>query len=239
MRAFLMSNSTCSGDTYLNHAKADLVRFLDGIDELFFVPFALADIDGYTRQAARFFASIGIAVTGAHRVSAELLAHAPAIFTGGGNTFRLVKALHETGRMEAIQQAVADGASYLGASAGTNIAAPTLSTTNDMPIVEPPSFSTLGLVPFQINPHYLDPAPKSTHMGETREERIVQYLEENETPVLGLREGTWLRCEDGRYFLEGMERGARLFRRDEAPVEYSAPAELTGVLPGAEGSLTS
>ncbi|AXE37669.1 dipeptidase PepE [Acidipropionibacterium virtanenii] len=230
MRAFLLSNSTCSGNTYLNHAKDDLARFLDGIDELFFVPFALADVDGYTAVAARFFAGIGISVTGAHRVSTGLLSQAPAIFTGGGNTFRLVKALHETGRMEAIQQAVADGASYLGASAGTNIAAPTLSTTNDMPIVEPPSFSTLGLVPFQINPHYLDPVPGDTHMGETREERIVQYLEENETPVLGLREGTWLRCEDGRYFLEGMERGARLFRRGAEPAEFSAPAELTSVL---------
>lgn len=232
MRAFLLSNSTCAGDSYLNHAKEDLARFLDGIDELFFVPFALADRDGYTTQAARFFSSIGIDVTGAHRVSNELLAQAPAIFTGGGNTFRLVKTLHETGRMEAIAQAVASGASYLGASAGTNIAAPTLSTTNDMPIVEPPSFTTLGLVPFQINPHYLDPTPKSTHMGEIREERILQYLEEHETPVLGMREGTWLRCEDGRYFLEGMERGARLFRRGDEPTEFSAPTELTEVLPG-------
>lgn len=233
MRAFLLSNSTCSGDTYLNHAKEDLVRFLDGIDELFFVPYALADRDGYTTQAARFFASIGITVTGAHRASVELLAQAPAIFTGGGNTFRLVKALQESGRMEAIAQAVAGGASYLGASAGTNIAAPSLSTTNDMPIVEPTSFATLGLVPFQINPHYLDPVAGSTHMGETREQRIVQYLEENTTPVLGLREGTWLRCEDGRYFLEGAQAGARLFRRDAEPAEFAAPAELTDALPAA------
>jgi dipeptidase E len=124
---------------------------------------------------------------------------------------------------------VDDGLLYMGASAGSNIAAPTIRTTNDMPIVQPTSFDALGLVPFQINPHYIDPPTGSTHMGETREERLVEYLEENETPVVGLREGAWLRVEDGRVWLGGT-RAARIFRRDAAPEERAPGADLSDLL---------
>jgi dipeptidase E len=122
---------------------------------------------------------------------------------------------------------------YMGASAGTNIAAPTIRTTNDMPIVEPDGFDALGLVPFQINPHYLDPDPQSRHMGETREERIREFLEENDRVVVGLREGAWLRIEGGEALLRGA--GARVFRRGEAPREVAAGGRLDPLLAPASG----
>lgn len=148
------------------------------------------------------------------------------MFVGGGNSFRLLSALYRTGLREALIKAVAGGLPYMGAGAGTNMAAPSLRTTNDMPIVEPPSFETLGLVPFQINPHYLDPDPASTHKGETREERLREFPEENDVPVLGLREGSWLRVEGERAVLGG-ERDARLFRRGAEPRELSVGAGLS------------
>ncbi|WGW12071.1 dipeptidase PepE [Saxibacter everestensis] len=196
MELLLLSNSTNKGDDYLGHAKALVEDFLAGIPELLFIPFALADHDGYTRtvQEALPFTS----VRGIHDAPdpAAALAEAEAVFVGGGNTFRLTKTLQETALLAALRLAVRSGTTrYIGASAGTNIAAPTLRTTNDMPIVEPPSFETLGLVPFQINPHFLDADPSSTHAGESRETRLSEYLEENDIPVLGLREGTHLRVQ--------------------------------------------
>jgi dipeptidase E len=126
---------------------------------------------------------------------------------------------------------VENGMPYIGSSAGSNVAAPTIKTTNDMPIVEPPSFNALGLVSFQINPHYLDPEPASTHMGETREDRLLQYLEENDTPVVGLREGALLRIEKGMTLLKGSA-GARVFRKGEPPVEVVPVSDLTQLLGG-------
>ena len=126
---------------------------------------------------------------------------------------------------------VENGMPYIGSSAGSNVAGPTIRTTNDMPIVEPPSLNALGLVPFQINPHYLDPDPGSTHMGETREERILQFLEENETPVVGLREGAMLRVEEGRAMLKGST-GARIFRKGQPPVEVLPGSDLRDVISG-------
>jgi dipeptidase E len=140
------------------------------------------------------------------------------VFIGGGNTFRLLKALYDHDLLGVIRERVSRGMPYIGSSAGSNIAAPTIRTTNDMPIVQPPSFDALGLVSFQINPHYLDPDPNSTHKGETREERIIQFLEENETPVVGIREGAMLRIENGKTQLRGST-GARIFRRGHEPVE--------------------
>jgi dipeptidase E len=147
-----------------------------------------------------------------------------AVFIGGGNTFRLLKALYDFDLLGPIRERVQNGMPYIGSSAGSNVAAPTIRTTNDMPIVEPPSFDALGLVSFQINPHYIDPDPNSKHMGETREERIVQFLEENDTPVVGLREGAMLRIEHGEIILRGST-GARIFRKESEPVE---------ILPGAQ-----
>lgn len=153
-----------------------------------------------------------------------------AFFIGGGNTFRLLKALQDLRLIDPIRRRVNSGIPYIGSSAGSNVAGPTIKTTKDMPIVQPCSFDALGLVPFQISPHYLDPDPTSTHMGETQEERILQCLEENETPVVGLREGAWLLIEDGSVTLKGSS-GARIFRRHRAPIEVtpgSDIAELVG-----------
>ena len=152
-----------------------------------------------------------------------------AIFIGGGNTFRLLKALQDLDLIEAIRHKVSSGAPYIGSSAGSNVAGPTIKTTKDMPIVQPRSFDSLGLVPFQISPHYLDPDPNSTHMGETQEERILQFLEENDTPVVGIREGAWLLCNDGNVTLKG-QTGARIFRRGHAPVEVTPGSEISELI---------
>jgi dipeptidase E len=163
----------------------------------------------------------------------QAVERAEAIFVGGGNTFRLLKGLYDNDLLEVIRTRVHQGMPYIGSSAGSNVAGPTIRTTNDMPIVEPPSLKALGLVSFQINPHYLDPDPNSTHMGETREERLRQFLEENETPVVALREGCMLWVEDTRIELRGIT-NARIFRRGMEPFEIKPGARVDEVLaPGA------
>ncbi|MEO3776537.1 dipeptidase PepE [Micromonospora sp. B11E3] len=224
----LLSNSTAPGRAYLEHARDAILEALDGRRSIVFVPFALADHDGYTDTVRRAVKPLGITVTGAHEgTPRDLIAGAEAVFVGGGNTFRLVKAVHELDLIGVVRARVAEGMPYLGSSAGTNVATPSLRTTNDMPIVQPPSFETFNLVPFQINPHYLDPDPGSTHQGETREERLTQFLEENDVPVLGMREGTWLRVRGGSMRLDGVAAGARVFRRGSAPVEVPSGADVT------------
>ncbi|MEU0809780.1 dipeptidase PepE [Streptomyces sp. NPDC005970] len=233
MRLLLLSNSTAPGHGYLEHAREEIGALLDGVRRLVFVPYALADRDGYTAQVAKALEPLGIEVTGAHTAAApaELIGGAEAVFVGGGNSFRLLKALHEHGLVRAIRERVAAGTPYMGSSAGTNMACPTLRTTNDMPIVQPPSFEALGLLPFQINPHYLDPRPDLGHMGETRAERLEQFLEENDVPVVGLREGTWLsRDADDRLTLGGIAAGAVLFQRGAAPTELVPGADLSALL---------
>lgn len=224
-RLLLISNSTLFGSGYLEHAETEICDFLATAKRVLFIPFALANRDAYAEQARARFAKIGYALDSLHQAPDKVQAvnDAEAIFIGGGNTFRLLKALYDFDLLAPIKTRVAQGMPYLGSSAGSNVAAPTIKTTNDMPIVEPLSFSALGLVNFQINPHYLDPDPNSRHMGETRQERLMQYLEENETPVIGLREGAIIRVEGGSAVLKGST-GARIFRRGQAPVE---------VLPGA------
>jgi dipeptidase E len=182
-----------------------------------FVPFALQNHDAYTTKVRERLAKMDVEVVQV-RGRAEIES-AEAIFIGGGNTFRLLKRLYDDGLMEPIRDRVRNhGVPYIGSSAGTNVATLSIRTTNDMPIVYPPSFDALGFVPFQINPHYLDPDPNSTHKGETREERIREFLEENDTPVVGLREGAMLRVEDGEITLVG-DKPARIFRRGVEPVE--------------------
>jgi dipeptidase E len=217
MRLLLISSSVVHGYGYLDHAEPELRRILEGRRSVSFVPFALQNHDAYVAKVRDRLAQIGVSVTGVHeRRDVE---SAEAIFIGGGNTFRLLAQLYARDLVDAIRARVRnDGIPYIGSSAGTNVATPSIKTTNDMPIVYPPAFDALGLVPFQINPHYLDPDPNSTHKGETREDRIREFHEENETAVLGLREGSMLRVEDGTTSLAG-EKTVRLFRRGQEPVE--------------------
>jgi dipeptidase E len=226
-RLLLISNSTLYGSGYLDHAADEIVDFLGVVKRVLFIPFALANHDAYAAQARTRFAAIGVALDSLHETTdeREAVSHAEAIFIGGGNTFRLLKALYDFNLLEPIKERVTGGMPYIGSSAGSNVAAPTIRTTNDMPIVEPPSFAALHLVNFQINPHYLDPDPTSRHMGETREERLLQFLEENETTVVGLREGAMIRIEHGRTLLQGST-GARIFRRGQEPLEVSPGSEL-------------
>ena len=219
-RLLLISSSNVYGYGFLDHAEPEIRRMLEGRRSIAFVPFAQHDHEAYTLLVRERFARMSIDVTQVRE--ADDVARAEAIFIGGGNTFRLLKALYDRTLISAIQQRVGDdGAPYIGSSAGTNVACPTIMTTNDMPIVYPPSFAALGLIRFQINPHYLDADPASTHKGETREERIVQFHEENETPVVGLREGTMLRVEKNEVTLLGIS-SARLFKRGEEAVEVEA-----------------
>lgn len=233
IRLLLLSNSTNFGSGYLDHAMSAIREFLGSVRRVHFVPFALRDRAGYVERARGRFAAEGIAIEGVTPDAAgrEAVALAEAVFVGGGNTFRLLDALQRTGILETIRERARGGMPYLGASAGTNIAAPTIRTTNDMPIVQPASFDALALLPFQINPHYLDPEPASRHMGETREERIREFLEENAATVVGLREGCWLRREGARLTLHG-PRGARIFRRGREPEETPSGATLDGELAG-------
>ena len=219
MRLLLISSSNVHGFGYLDHPEPAIRAFLGAGRRVAFVPFALRDHAAYTAKIRERLARMDLEV-----VSTDHLDTADAIFVGGGNTFRLLNTLYERDLLDSIRDRVRAGLPYLGSSAGTVIAAPTMMTTNDMPVVEPPSFNALALVPFQINPHYLDPDPQSTHKGETREERIREFLEENETPVVGLREGSTLRVENDTTTLLG-EKTARIFRRGEEAVE-AAPGKI-------------
>jgi dipeptidase E len=230
-RILLISNSTLFGSGYLDHAESEICDFLGEVERVLFVPYALYDRDAYAATAAERFKKMGYELTSAHHAADlfQALADTEAIFIGGGNTFRLLKTLYDQSLLEPIRRRIAAGMPYIGSSAGSNVAGPTIKTTNDMPIVQPPSFEALGLVSFQLNPHYLDADPNSKHMGETREKRIVEFLEENDTPVLGLREGAIARCENGRILLKGST-GARIFRRGHEPVETVPGDQLDELL---------
>ena len=228
MKLLLLSNSTNHGMGFLDHAIDEIGDFMKGVRRVAFVPFALYDQAGYGARVARRLASIGLDVETIREDGSApgAVERAEAIFVGGGNTFRLLLKLQRGALLDPIRRRALAGLPYLGSSAGTVIAAPTIKTTNDMPIVEPAGFASLGLIPFQINPHYVDPDPSSTHMGETRETRLFEFLEENDTVVVGLREGAFLRVEGGRALLKG-SRGARIFARDAEPVEHAPGADLS------------
>ncbi|MFL6260680.1 MAG: dipeptidase PepE [Thermoanaerobaculia bacterium] len=230
-RLLLISNSTNHGQGYLDHVLGEIDGFLGPVRRLVFVPFALKDREGYGARVRERLAAIGVEVSTltADEAGRRMVREAAAVFTGGGNTFRLLKTLQAAKLLPILRERGLGGMPYLGSSAGTNIAALTIRTTNDMPIVQPASFKALGLVPFQINPHYLDADPGSTHMGETREQRIREFHEENGTPVVGLREGAWLRVEGDRATLGGV-RGARIFRRGEEPEERGTGESLDDLL---------
>ena len=221
-----------SGGFRTDDRKATLVAEMQShfgeIDSILFVPYALADHDGYVTALNERGLHAGYTLQGIHQASDPVAAvgSAQGIYVGGGNTFRLIKQLHELGLVEAIQKRIlADGVPYLGVSAGTNVACPTMRTTNDMPIVRPPSFKTLGVLPFNINPHYLDPDPNSKHMGETRETRIKEFHTQNQLPVIGLREGSWLQVTGDTIILKG-NLSARVFEQGKAPYEITSGTKI-------------
>ncbi len=236
MRLLLLSNSRQPGAGYLDHAIDHVVDLFAGIHRIVFIPFALHDQAGYARIVRERLSPRGIAVEPVEPgpAAAAAIASASGVFVGGGNTFRLLDRIQRSRLLEPLRRRVIAGMPYLGSSAGTVIAAPTLGTTNDMPIVQPASFEALGLLPFHVNCHYLDPDPGARHMGETREQRLVEFLEENDRVVVGLREGSWLRCEgaaDGplAVHLEGSA-PCRVFRRGATPEEFRPGGRLDALL---------
>ena len=226
-RVLLISNSTLYGSGYLDHAEVEIRDFLSQIGKVLFIPFALYDRGAYASMARDRFQKMDYGLDSIHTATdaQQAVNDAEAIFVGGGNTFRLLKALYDSDVLQLIRRRVFEGMPYIGSSAGSNVAGPTIKTTKDMPIVQPPSFDALGLVPFQISPHFLDPDPNSKHMGETQEERILQFLEENDTPVAGLREGAMVRVENGSHVLKGSS-GARIFRKGHEPIEAKPGEQL-------------
>ncbi len=233
IRLLLASSSRVHGSGWLDPCADEIREFLAAgrVNRALFVPHALKDRDAYAAKARQRLAAIGIELDSLHeaRDAVEAVARADAFLVGGGNTFRLLAAMHDLRALEPMRSRIETGAPYVGWSAGSNLACPTIRTTNDMPIVEPPSLTALGVLPFQLNPHYVDADPASKHMGETREERIAEFHEENAVPVLGLREGAILRREGSSLALKGVA-GARLFRRGRPPEEIVLGAGLDALL---------
>ena len=226
----IASTSTLHGGDYLDYLLPELQSFFSNIKELLFIPYARPSgisHDEYTKKVSEAFTKINISVKGIHEFEnpIEAVENAEGIFTGGGNTFLLVSQLYKNNVIDTLEKAVKNGTPYLGTSAGSNICGLTMNTTNDMPIVYPPSFRTLGFVSFNINPHYLDPIEGSTHMGETRETRINEFHHFNPQPVVGLREGSWLAVKGDSVKLKGTLT-ARIFKRNETPIEVTPETEL-------------
>jgi dipeptidase E len=229
-RTLLVSSSVCHPTGYLDHAEEEIRDLLGVVSRVVFLPWALFDRDAYAEKVAERFGRMGYEIESAHRADpARAVEGAEAVFVGGGNTFRLLKALYDLDLLEPLRRRARQGMPYIGSSAGSNVAGATIGTTNDMPIVQPPSFTALGLVAFNLNPHYLDPDPSSTHKGETRQERIAQFHEENDIPVVGLRESAMLRVEDVSVTVRGSG-GGKLFRRGENPVELIAGTRIEETL---------
>lgn len=229
MRLLLISNSTNAGEAYLEYPKQNIKDFLSGVASVVFVPYAAVtfSFDAYKQKVADRFAEIGITVKSVHEFDNPALAirDAEAIVVGGGNTFQLTKMMQEAGLMEAIRERVEAGIPYVGWSAGSNVTCPTICTTNDMPILEPESFKAIHLISFQINPHYLDAHPDG-HAGETREQRILEYIAANPTMyVAGLREGCMLSVENGTLSLIG-PRPMRVFKYGQPAREYNAGDDI-------------
>lgn len=227
---FIASTSTIHGSDYLEYILEDLKLFFKNTTEILFIPYARPggiSHDDYTKKAAEAFTKINKTVKGIHEFDspAEAVRHAKGIFIGGGNTFVLINQLYKNNLLEPLKEVITKGTPYLGTSAGSNICGLTVNTTNDMPIVYPPSFKSLGLIPFNINPHYLDPDTKSTHKGETRETRIKEFHAYNSPPVVGLREGSWLEVNDDSIILKG-QLNARIFEYNKEPYEVKPDTEL-------------
>lgn len=229
-KIIIASTSTLYNGAYLDYLLPTLKNHFENVRTLLFIPYARPSgisHEEYTNKVKTAFSNLNIEVKGIHEFKnpIEAVKHAEAIFTGGGNTFVLVNELYKNNLLDAIEKVINNGTPYLGTSAGSNICGLTIGTTNDMPIVYPPSFRTLGFVSFNINPHYLDPEVTSEHMGETRETRINEFHHFNPQSVLGLREGSWLEVKGTSIILKG-NLTARLFKRNENPIEVEPETEL-------------
>ena len=229
----IASTSTLHEGSYLEYLLPTLQVHFKNCKSILFIPYARPggiSHDEYTQKAAQAFASINIKLQGIHEFESpeSALKNAEGIFTGGGNTFLLVTQLYKNNIMQLLSETVRNGTPYLGTSAGSNICGLSMQTTNDMPIIYPPSFQTLGLIPFNLNPHYLDPDLNSKHMGETRETRIKEFHAFNSIPVLGLREGSWLEVKDEKITLKGSLQ-ARLFLQNETPTELETESDLSNL----------
>lgn len=232
-KIIIASTSTLYNGDYLDYLLPELQIHFKEVKELIFIPFARPggiSYDEYTAKVSSFFTNLNIQVKGIHEFEnpKQAITNAQALFTGGGNTFVLVDMLYKYDLFESITESVSKGVPYLGTSAGSNICGLTMGTTNDMPIVCPPSFKTLGLVSFNINPHYLDPIEGSTHMGETRETRINEFHCYNPQAVLGLREGSWLEVIGDTITLKG-NLTARLFQQGKEPIELESGTDLSNL----------
>ena len=226
----IASTSTLHGSGYLSYLLPTLKTFFSDVKTLLFIPYARPSgitYDAYTDVVKKAFSDIDIAVKGIHEFTnaKEAIINAKGIFTGGGNTFELVNQLYKNDVLVTLKQVLDSGTPCLGTSAGSNICGVSMMNTNDMPIVYPPSFTTLGCIPFNINAHYLDPIEGSTHMGETRETRIKEFHVFNDTPVLGLREGSWLEVLGDKIILQG-NLSARLFQQNKIPIELESGVEV-------------
>ncbi|WP_264532340.1 dipeptidase PepE [Flavobacterium sp. N502540] len=229
----IASTSTLHEGSYLEYLLPTLQSHFKDCKSILFIPFARPggiSHDDYTTKVSEAFASIDISVKGIHEFenAADAIKNAEGIFTGGGNTFLLVTQLYKHNIMQLLSETVKNGTPYLGTSAGSNICGLSMQTTNDMPIIYPPSFQTLGLIPFNLNPHYLDPDLQSKHMGETRETRIKEFHAFNTIPVLGLREGSWLEVKGDKITLKGNLQ-ARLFLQNETPTELETGSDLSNL----------
>ena len=234
MKLLLISNSTMPGEPYLDYPKIEIQKILgDKSKTAVFIPYAAVtfSFDEYCEKVEERFAEIGHHIVGIHTFEnpVKAIENAEAIVVGGGNTWQLVRMLHDQKLMNPIREKVFNGTPYIGWSAGSNVACPTLRTTNDMPIIDPKGFECIGLVPFQINPHYLDANPAG-HGGETREQRIEEFLEINPgIYVAGLREGTMFKLDDDYLELIG-DRDCRIFKKGKKPVELSDCDEFNFLL---------
>jgi dipeptidase E len=229
----IASTSGLHGGYYLEYILPELKIHFASCKTIIFIPFARpggVSHEDYTSKVRTAFASININVIGLHEFEypKKAIQEAEGIFTGGGNTFLLVAQLYKFDVMSVLAETLKSGTPYLGTSAGSNITGLTMQTTNDMPIVYPPSFQTLGMVPFNLNPHYLDPDNQSKHMGETRETRIQEYHAFNNVPVLGLREGSWLDVKGDIITLKG-NLSARIFRRNQEAEEVETGSDLSNL----------
>ncbi len=229
----IASTSTLHQSNYLEYLLPVLQSHFKNCKSILFIPYARPggiSYDEYTKKVAAAFQFINISVKGIHEFEnpESAIKNAEGIFTGGGNTFLLVTQLYRNNLMQLLSETVKNGTPYLGTSAGSNICGLSMQTTNDMPIVYPPSFQTLGLISFNLNPHYLDPEENSTHMGETREERIKEFHAFNAIPVLGLREGSWLEVKGKKITLKG-NLSARLFQQNQVPQELDPESDLSNL----------